>query len=183
MSLLTRDQRLESIAEAIRDVPDFPKPGILFKDITPLLKNSDRFTDTISLMAESLADHEIDAIAAIEARGFIIGATLAHRLGVGFIPVRKQGKLPYRTVGQSYSLEYGKATIEIHEDATSPGERVVLVDDLLATGGTAAAALHLLRQRGAKIDCSLFLIELDFLAGRERLDGCEIISLLHVDGG
>lgn len=162
-------EKLDQLAAAIRDVPDFPKPGILFKDITPVLGDGDLFRLAIEQFIESLGGEVPDKIVGIDARGFIFGAAMADRLGVGFVPVRKKGKLPWRTTGESYTLEYGFAEVEIHEDAIHKGERVALVDDLLATGGTAGAALKLVRRLGADIICVSFLIELAFLEGRKNL--------------
>jgi len=160
---------LERILAAIRDVPDFPKPGILFKDITPALEDAEVFRLINDLFAERYAGKGIEKVVGIDARGFILGAALADRLGAGFVPIRKKGKLPSDSFEASYELEYGEATIEVHKDAIAPGQRVVLVDDLLATGGTAAAALDLLERLNADVVETAFLIELTFLAGREKL--------------
>lgn len=170
---------IERIAAAIRDVPDFPHAGIIYKDITPLLKNPELFAETIKLMSEVCRKQKPDYIAAIESRGFIFGTALSMVLGCGFIPVRKKGKLPYRTLEESYALEYGNATIEIHEDALTPGDRVVLIDDVLATGGTAGAAAKLLSKLGAEIVGINFLLELSFLNGRKVLGEYEVNSLLQ----
>jgi adenine phosphoribosyltransferase len=170
---------LNRIRAAIRDVPDFPNPGILFKDITPVLANGRLLQMAIDGMAEIVKDQRVDKVVGIDARGFIFGAMLAHKLGTGFIPARKKGKLPYKSFGVDYALEYGEATLEIHEDAISPGEHVLLADDLLATGGTAGAALQLMQRCQAKIVASLFFIELEFLKGRERItDYAPVHSLL-----
>lgn len=163
---------------AIRDVPDFPKPGIIFKDITPVLSNPDLFQTSIRLLAETAGGEHIDKVVGIDARGFIFAAAVADRLGAGFVPIRKVGKLPWKTHSISYSLEYGEAVSEIHRDAVHPGERILLVDDLLATGGTAAAAVHLLEQLDAQIVSASFLIELEFLKGRERLGEHNIRSII-----
>lgn len=160
------EARIARIVGAIRDVPDFPKPGILFKDITPALQDAAVFRDMIDLFADRYRDAGLAHVVGIDARGFILGAALADRLGLGFVPIRKKGKLPSDSFEASYALEYGEATIEIHKDAVSPGEKVVLVDDLLATGGTAAAALGLLDELGADVVEAAFLIELAFLNGR-----------------
>lgn len=171
----------DTLRSAIRDVQDFPKPGIVFKDITPILGDGQLFRDSITLLCETTRDQKIDKVVGIDARGFIFAAAVADRLGVGFVPVRKQGKLPWNTRGLSYTLEYGEAIVEIHEDAVLPGEKVLLVDDLLATGGTAAASLQLLEQLGADIIAVAFLIELGFLGGRAKLGSHPIESLICYD--
>jgi len=163
---------------AIRNVPDFPQPGIQFKDITPVLGDARLFAGAINLMAARHADAGIDACVGIDARGFIFAAAAAKQLGTGFVPVRKKGKLPWKTHEESYSLEYGEATVAIHQDALQPGARVLLLDDLLATGGTAAAAVSLLKKIGAEIVEIGFLIELGFLDGREKMNGAPINSLI-----
>ena len=163
---------------AIRNVPDFPQPGIQFKDITPVLGDARLFAGAIELMAARHADAGIDACVGIDARGFIFAAAAAKQLGTGFVPVRKKGKLPWKTHEESYSLEYGEATVAIHQDALQPGARVLLLDDLLATGGTAAAAVSLLKKIGAEIVEIGFLIELGFLNGREKMNGAPINSLI-----
>ena len=169
---------LADITRAIRNVPDFPKPGIQFKDITPLLADPRLFRDTIDLLADGFKSGAVDAVVGIDARGFIFAAGVALKLNAGFIPVRKRGKLPFTTHEESYDLEYGSNTIAIHIDAVKPGSRVLLVDDLLATGGTAAAAANLLRKIGAEILEVTFLIELGFLDGRARLKGFPVRSLV-----
>lgn len=153
----------------IRTIPDFPKPGIQFKDITTLLADPDAFNQVVFQLAKRYHDRPITKIVGIESRGFIFGAALAHALGLGFVPIRKQGKLPAPAFARSYDLEYGSATIEMHKDAVGPEDRVVLVDDLLATGGTLAAAAELVEEAGAAIDEVWVLMELAFLPGRERL--------------
>jgi adenine phosphoribosyltransferase len=163
-------EHLSRLKAAIRDVHDFPKQGIVFKDITPILGSGELFRLAIDEFIAAIGEEKPDKIVGIDARGFIFGAAMADRLGVGFVPVRKKGKLPWETNGASYSLEYGEASIEIHKDAVLPGEKVVLVDDLLATGGTAGAALNLLHELGGEVICLLFLIELEFLDGRKNLD-------------
>lgn len=160
---------LDRIRSTIRDVPDFPKPGIIFKDITPVLACPKLLADTIDGMIEATGIKQVDKVVGIDARGFIFGALIAQRLGAGFIPVRKKGKLPWQTRGVDYALEYGTNSVEMHLDALAPGETVLLADDLLATGGTAGAALHLIEQSGATIVGSTFFIELGFLQGREKL--------------
>ncbi|MEO1844053.1 MAG: adenine phosphoribosyltransferase [Akkermansiaceae bacterium] len=167
-----------ALRAAIRDVPDFPKPGIVFKDITPILGNGDLFQTSIRLLAETAQGSHIDKVAGIDARGFIFAAAVADRLKAGFVPIRKKGKLPWRTKEEAYSLEYGEASVEIHQDAVHPGEKILLVDDLLATGGTAAAAVRLLDQLEAEIVSVSFLIELAFLNGREKLGEHNITSII-----
>ncbi len=166
------------IAQAIRNVPDFPKPGIQFKDITPVLADAHLFSSSIDLLTEGFAPGSIDAVVGIDARGFIFAAAAAKKLEAGFIPVRKKGKLPYTTIEQDYALEYGHATVAIHTDALKPGARVLLLDDLLATGGTAAAAAALVQKLGAHIVGIGFVIELKFLQGREKLAGLPVRSLV-----
>lgn len=171
----------DTLRAAIRDVVDFPKPGIVFKDITPILADPSHFRDAITLLAASAEGERIDKVVGIDARGFIFAAAVADRLGAGFVPVRKKGKLPWKTRQMAYSLEYGESVIELHEDAVAPGETVLLVDDLLATGGTAGAALALLDQLGAHVAGVAFLIELAFLDGREKLGDHRIESVLIYD--
>ena len=168
----------DDLARAIRNIPDFPKPGIQFKDITPVLADAKLFAASIELLTAGFSPGSVDAVVGIDARGFIFAAAAALRLQAGFIPVRKKGKLPSKTLEESYDLEYGSNTIAIHVDAVNPGSRVLLVDDLLATGGTAAAAVALLTKIGAKIVGVSFLIELGFLNGRERLKGYPVHSLI-----
>ena len=166
------------LAAAIRDVPDFPKPGILFKDITPVLADAKLFAGAIDLLAGSFKPGQVDAVVGIDARGFIFASAVATKLQAGFVPVRKKGKLPYQTHEESYDLEYGSNTVAIHIDAVKPGAKVLLVDDLLATGGTAGAAVSLLQKVGAEIVEVTFLIELAFLNGRNRLPSTPIRSLV-----
>lgn len=168
----------DTLRAAIRDVVDFPKPGIVFKDITPVLADGALFRDAITLICDSAGGQKIDKVVGIDARGFIFAAAVADRLGAGFVPVRKKGKLPWKTRQQAYSLEYGESVVELHEDAVAPGETVLLVDDLLATGGTAGAALALLDQLGAKVVGVTFLIELAFLGGRKMLGEHKVASIL-----
>jgi len=172
------DVTVGDLEAAIRNVPDFPQPGIQFKDITPVLGDARLFAGAIDLLASRHADAGIDACVGIDARGFIFAAAAAKQLGTGFVPVRKKGKLPWKTHEESYSLEYGEATVAIHQDALQPGARVLLLDDLLATGGTAAAAVKLLEKIGAEIVEIGFLIELGFLNGREKMNGAPINSLI-----
>ncbi len=160
---------LDVLRGTVRDVPDFPTPGIIFKDITPVLLDPVTWAMAMQALVETLRGEKVDKVIGIDARGFIFAAVIADRLQAGFVPLRKKGKLPFRTRGLSYDLEYGSASLEIHADALRPGERVALVDDVLATGGTAAAALHLVKESGAVIVAASFLIELGFLHGRSRL--------------
>ncbi len=162
----------------IRDIPDFPKPGIIFKDITTLLQDFDAFKLSVDMLVKQHQNNKIDKVAGIEARGFIFGAAVAYAMNAGFIIIRKPGKLPYQTVKQTYELEYGSDEIEIHEDSIKPGERILLVDDLLATGGTMAAAADLINKIGGDIVGISFVIELTFLHGREKLKGYNIHSLV-----
>ena len=166
------------IEQAIRTIPDFPKPGIQFKDITPLLANARLFSGCIGLLTDKFKPGDIDAVVGIDARGFIFAAAAAVQLKAGFVPVRKKGKLPYQTHEQSYDLEYGTATVAVHVDALKPGSRVLLIDDLLATGGTAAAAAALVKRLGGKILEISFLIELSFLSGRRKLAEYPVRSLV-----
>ncbi|HSY02008.1 MAG TPA: adenine phosphoribosyltransferase [Acidobacteriaceae bacterium] len=171
----------EPLKALIRTVPDFPKPGILFYDITTLLKDPVGFAQLIDTLAQYYIDKEIDLVLGIEARGFIFGPALAYRLNAGFVPVRKPKKLPGPTVRVTYDLEYGSDALEIHADAIEPGQRVVLVDDLLATGGTMEATIKLVQQLGGEIAGLAFAIELDFLKGRDRFRDYDVFSLLHYD--
>ena len=166
------------LRDHIRDVPDFPKPGILFKDITPLLMDPSAFRLCIERLCGPWHNNEPDVIVGIEARGFIFGAAMAVQMGVPFVPIRKPGKLPWKTRALSYSLEYGEDTIEIHEDAVRPGQRVLLVDDLLATGGTMGAAIRLVQDLGGEVVEALFVVELEDLGGREKLPEVPTRSLL-----
>ena len=172
----------EDLRAHIRDIPDFPKPGIVFKDITPLLLDADALSQAVSELAEWARPLEVDYVAAAEARGFILGAALARELGVGFVPARKPGKLPWDTVSAEYVLEYGVDALEMHADALADGARVLLHDDLLATGGTAQALAELIESAGAHIAGCAFLVELAFLGGRERLQGYDVHALLSYDG-
>jgi adenine phosphoribosyltransferase len=167
------------LARMIRDVPDFPVKGILFKDITTLIKDPAAFREAVDRMAAPYEGMQIDLVAAIESRGFIFGAPLAYKLGAGFIPVRKPNKLPAETISASYTLEYGTNTLEMHKDAIRPGQRVLLVDDLLATGGSAKAAATLIEQLGGKVVGIAFLIDLTFLKGVEKLKGYDVRSIIQ----
>ena len=171
----------EPLKRLIREVPDFPKPGILFYDITTLLKDKTGFATLIDALSEKYLERDIDLVLGIEARGFIFGPALAYRLNAGFVPVRKPKKLPAETAKWTYDLEYGTDTLEIHKDAIHPGSRVIIVDDLLATGGTANACAQLAKSLGADIAGLGFVVELDFLKGREKLKGHKVFSLLHYD--
>ena len=163
----------------IYDIPDFPSPGILFRDITPLLQDPKTFCFTVDLLAEKIKDLNPTHVVAIESRGFMFGAPLAYKLGLGFVPVRKEGKLPRESLAASYDLEYGSNTLEIHRDALKEGDRVVIVDDVLATGGTMKATVELCEKLGAKVEALLFVIELLPLAGREKLGDKNVISLVQ----
>ncbi|HYO49843.1 MAG TPA: adenine phosphoribosyltransferase [Chloroflexia bacterium] len=167
------------LAKMIRDVPDFPVPGILFRDITTLLKQGNAFTATIDRLTDQLRDLKPDKVVAIESRGFIFGAPIAYKLGVGFVPVRKLGKLPADTIQAEYDLEYGSNTVEMHRDAIASGDRVVIVDDLLATGGTTRATIELVERLDGEVVALAFLIELTDLAARDYLEGYNIITLIR----
>ena len=172
---------MESVNQFIRDVPDFPKEGIIFKDITPLLGDSTAFQKTINSLKDRYAGKQVDAVVGVEARGFIFASALAYALGTGVVMVRKPGKLPYKTFQETYSLEYGTDTIEIHQDALQAGQNIVIIDDVLATGGTLAATLDLIRKNFEAVNIveAAFLIELDFLQGREKLKDTPVHSMIH----
>jgi len=172
---------MDNLKKLIREIPDYPKPGILFYDITTLLKDKAGFRTMIEKLCEHYAGKRVDVVAGIEARGFIFGPALAYRLGAGFVPVRKPKKLPWRTAQVTYQLEYGSDALEIHEDAVKRGDRVIVCDDLLATGGTASAAIQLVRQLGAEVAGAAFAVELSFLNGRSKLAGVDVFSLLQYD--
>jgi adenine phosphoribosyltransferase len=172
---------MDDLKKLIREVPDYPKPGILFYDLTTLLKDKAGFHVLIDRLCEHYKDHQIDIVAGIEARGFIFAPALAYRLRAGFVPVRKPKKLPAKTASISYALEYGTDTLEIHEDAVKSGDRVLICDDLLATGGTAAATAQLIQKLGGKVDGAAFAVELTFLQGRSRLNGFDVFSLIRYD--
>jgi adenine phosphoribosyltransferase len=176
---MSLEKSAESLKALIRDVPDFPKPGILFKDITTLLRDPIGFRRALDLFTVLCGDQPVDAVMAIESRGFILGSALADRLGVGFVPVRKPGKLPAKTIRCTYDLEYGSDALEVHADAFTRGQRVLVVDDVIATGGTARAAGDLARQLGASVTAYAFLVELGFLNGRAKLAGAEVLSLIQ----
>jgi adenine phosphoribosyltransferase len=173
------EESVETLKQAIRDVPDFPKPGIVFKDITTLLRDPALLRRTGDLLTGLVRDLSVEKVVAIESRGFILGGMLADRLGAGFVPVRKPGKLPWKAVRASYDLEYGSDSLEIHEDALRPGEKVIIVDDVIATGGTANATAHLVKRLGGDLKAFVFLVELGFLGGRARLEGAPVLSLVR----
>jgi len=170
-------QRID-LEKHIRNIPDWPKKGILFRDITPLLADPEAFSTTVDALCASFDNTGVDYVAAVEARGFIFGAVVAQRLGVGFVPIRKKGKLPFKTESVTYELEYGTDTLEVHSDAVSKGAKVLMVDDLLATGGTMAAACKLIEKIGGKVLGIAFLIELSELAGREKLPGYKVNTII-----
>lgn len=172
---------MHELAKAIRNIPDFPKKGIVFRDITTLLKDPNAYKRALDLFYERYKDDNVQKVACVEARGFILGAALAARLGAGFVPIRKKGKLPAETIQEQYALEYGTDVVEIHKDAIQQGERVLVHDDLLATGGTIQAACTLVERLGGTIVGVAFLIELSFLKGRERLPGHNIFSIIQYD--
>jgi len=172
---------MNDLKKLIREVPDYPKPGILFYDLTTLLKDKQGFHTLIDRLCEHYNGHTIDLVAGIEARGFIFAPALAYRLGAGFVPVRKPKKLPAKTASISYALEYGTDALEIHEDAVKPGQRVIICDDLLATGGTAAATCKLVQKLGGTVEGGAFAVELTFLGGRKKLNGMDVFSLIQYD--
>lgn len=167
---------VDNLRAAVRDIPDFPQPGILFKDITPILQDPALFKYAMQLFADQIANRGVTKVAAVDARGFFFGGVLCERLGIGLVPIRKAGKLPFKTYEVSYDLEYGSASLAIHQDAFVPGDRVVLVDDLLATGGTAAASAALIGKAGGELVQIQFLIELAFLEGRKKLQGYDVYA-------
>jgi adenine phosphoribosyltransferase len=168
----------DGLAGLVRDIPDFPRPGVTFKDITPLLADADAFRASVDAIADHFADQGVDRVLGVEARGFILAAPVAYRFGAGFTPVRKAGKLPWQVEAEEYALEYGTDLLEIHKDAVVEGDRVLVVDDVLATGGTAAATVRLVERLGGDVVGLGFVIELAFLAGRDRLPGRELVSLV-----
>ena len=170
---------MNRLKAAIRDIPGFPKAGVIFKDITTLLRDKNRFREAVDLLAEKFKGKSIDAVLSVEARGFIFGAALAYKLGSAIVPVRKKGKLPFKTFAVTYELEYGKDTLEIHQDAFKKGDNILIVDDLLATGGTSRAVIDLVEKMGGKIVGLAFLIELTPLKGREKLKNYEVVSLIQ----
>jgi adenine phosphoribosyltransferase len=170
---------IETIKALVRDVADFPEPGIVYRDITPVLADPIAFSTITDLIVVHFGRGNIDKVVGIEARGFILASPVAYHFGAGFVPIRKKGKLPWETVGEEYSLEYGTATLELHTDAVKPGERVLIVDDVLATGGTSKAAASLVEQIGGKVHGIACVIELDFLHGRDKLGGRDVFTLIH----
>lgn len=167
------------LRESVRDIPDFPSPGVMFKDITPLLSDPTAFSTAVDAIVVSYGRGTIDKVVGIEARGFIVAAPVAYHFGAGFVPLRKKGKLPFSTLAQSYDLEYGTAELEVHADAFAPGDRVLIVDDVLATGGTAEAACELVERAGGKVVGLAFVIELEFLKGADKIQGRDYVSLLQ----
>jgi adenine phosphoribosyltransferase len=170
--------QIDKLRRGVRDVPDFPKKGIVFKDITPILKDGPLFRASVDLFLDQCRERKIDKVVGIDARGFLFGSAVAYELGIGFVPLRKKGRLPYKTESAKYSLEYGEAEMELHIDAIAHGEQIVLIDDLLATGGTSASAATLIEKVGGELVAAMFLIELEFLHGREKLAPTPIISFL-----
>lgn len=173
--------QIKALKALIREVPDFPKPGILFYDITTLLKSGPALAGLVDLLAQHYSAQEIEVVAGIEARGFIFGPALAYRLGAGFVPIRKPRKLPAPTIAVEYALEYGSDRLEMHRDAVTPGQRVLIVDDLIATGGTAKASAQLVEELGGQVAGLAFIVELTFLHGRDKLAGFDVTSLLSYD--
>jgi len=169
---------IATLRTAVRDVPDFPKKGIIFKDITPILKDAALFRASIDVFLEECKGKKLDKVVGIDARGFVFGSAVAYELGIGFVPLRKKGRLPYKTESAAYTLEYGEAEMELHIDAIVPGEKIVLIDDLLATGGTSASAVTLIKKVGGELIKAIFLIELEFLHGREKLAPTPVTSFL-----
>jgi adenine phosphoribosyltransferase len=169
---------IDRLRAGVRDVPNFPRHGIIFKDITPILIDAQLFRESIEVFLERCRDLPIDKVVGIDARGFLFGSAVAYALGVGFVPIRKKGKLPFKTESASYSLEYGDAEMEMHVDSITSGEKIVLIDDLLATGGTSAAAAALIKKAGGELLEAQFLIELEFLHGRKRLDPTPVVAFL-----
>ncbi|MDD5496322.1 MAG: adenine phosphoribosyltransferase [Candidatus Omnitrophica bacterium] len=169
---------MSELKKYIRDIPGFPKEGIIFKDITPLLRNAKSFHEAVDAITKKFKSKKVDAVLSVEARGFILGSAVAYKLGAGLVPIRKKGKLPHKTHSITYDLEYGTDTLEVHQDAFKKGERILIVDDLLATGGTTRAVIDMVEKMGGKIVGVAFLIELTALKGREKLKGYPILSLI-----
>lgn len=179
MHLVSDNTLVDRVKGAIRDIPDFPQPGIVFKDITPILSDGPLFHAVIQQLARQYAGRDVETVVGVESRGFIFGAALALAMGTGFVPIRKPGKLPYRKIRVDYALEYGTDSLEAHEDAIRPGQRVLLIDDVLATGGTAAAAVRLVEQLDGVVAAACFVVELGFLGGRTKLSDVPVESLVH----
>jgi adenine phosphoribosyltransferase len=178
---MTTTREAAWLASHVRDIPDFPKPGVVFKDITPLLGDVDAFRYAVDAIVDHFSGSGIDRVLGVEARGFIVAAPVAYRTGAGFVPVRKAGKLPWEIEAQEYELEYGTDLLEVHRDAIAPGERVLIVDDVLATGGTAAATIRLVERLGGEVAGLGFVIELDFLGGRRKLGDRDAVSLINYE--
>ena len=170
------------LKETIRSIPDWPIKGVIFRDLTTLMQNPQAFKESCDILYERYKDMDIDKIVGIDARGFVFGAVLAYKLGIGFVPVRKKGKLPWKTSQETYSLEYGEDTLEIHEDAVEKGEKVVIVDDLIATGGTVGATVKLVKKLGAQIIECAFIVELPELNGRDQIQDCKVFSITQFEG-
>ncbi|MCG8619657.1 MAG: adenine phosphoribosyltransferase [Desulfobacterales bacterium] len=170
------------LKETIRSIPGWPIEGVIFRDLTTLMQDPEAFRESCDILVNRYKDQDIDKIVGIDARGFVFGAVLAYKLGIGFVPVRKKGKLPYKTIQESYSLEYGEDTLEIHEDAIEKGERVVIVDDLIATGGTVGATVKLVNQLGAQLIECAFVVELPDLNGRAQIPGVEVFAITEFEG-
>jgi len=170
------------LEKSIRNIPDFPKKGILFRDVTTLIQNREAFKKSVDLLAKKYKGKGFDKVVGVEARGFIFGAAVAHKIGAGFVPVRKKGKLPFKTISATYELEYGTDTLEMHQDAIRPGEKILIIDDLLATGGTVKAVTDLVKQLGGKIGAIAFVIELVDLKGKEKLKDYPVFSLVKFEG-
>lgn len=170
------------LKQTIRSIPGWPIEGVIFRDLTTLMQDPQAYRESCDILYERYKDQEIDKIVGIDARGFVFGAVLAYKLGIGFIPVRKKGKLPWKTIQETYSLEYGEDTLEIHEDAVAKGEKVVIVDDLIATGGTVGATVKLVNKLGAQIVECAFIVELPDLKGREQIPGCDVFAITEFEG-
>ena len=170
------------LKETIRSLPDWPIKGVIFRDLTTLMQNPDAFRESCDILYERYKDMRIDKIVGIDARGFVFGAVLAYKLGIGFVPVRKKCKLPWKTIQETYSLEYGEDTLEIHEDAVEKGEKVIIVDDLIATGGTIGATVKLVKKLGADIIECAFVVELPELKGRDQIQGCKVFAITEFEG-
>lgn len=179
---MDHESQIRIIESRVRTIPDYPKPGIMFRDITPVLKDKEAFRACVDVLKDKTKDMKIDYIVGIDARGFIIGSALAYALGLGFVPARKKGKLPFKTIETEYALEYGTATLQMHSDSVEKGDKVLIVDDLLATGGTAKAVGEMVGRLGGKIEGYVFVIELEDLKGREKLKDGKVISLVKFRG-